>query len=96
MSPNGDGDPSARTIAQMGTPGIISLTTMPACALIGDVKMGIAGISDRFQVLLFAPAFWNGADSILKERLFGLNCYEGNHGEGRERDLLPSRRHPDS
>lgn len=42
---------------------------------------GIAGISDRFQVLLFAPAFWNGADPILKERLFGLNCYEGNHGE---------------
>lgn len=42
---------------------------------------GIAGISDRFQILLFAPAFWNGVDPILKERLFGLNCYEGNHGE---------------
>ncbi len=42
---------------------------------------GIAGISDRFQVLLFSPAFWNGVDPILKERLFGLNCYEGNHGE---------------
>jgi hypothetical protein len=42
---------------------------------------GIAGICDRFSVLLFAPAFWNGADPILKERLFGLNCYEGNHGE---------------
>lgn len=25
--------------------------------------------------------FWNGADSILKERLYGLNSYEGNHGE---------------
>jgi hypothetical protein len=42
---------------------------------------GIAGISDRFQVLLFAPAFWNGVDPILKERLFGLNSLEGNHGE---------------
>ena len=42
---------------------------------------GIAGLSDRFQILLFAPAFWNGADPILKERLFGLNSYEGNHGE---------------
>ncbi len=42
---------------------------------------GIAGICDRFGLLYFAPAFWNGADSILKERLFGLNCYEGNHGE---------------
>jgi len=42
---------------------------------------GLAAISDRFQVLLFGPAFWNGKDPILKERLFGLNCYEGNHGE---------------
>ncbi|MBI3508884.1 MAG: glucosidase [Chlamydiia bacterium] len=41
----------------------------------------IAGISDRFQVLLFAPVFWNGQDPILKERLFGVNSYEGNHGE---------------
>lgn len=42
---------------------------------------GIAGICDRFQLLNFAPAFWNGRDSHLKERLFGVNPYEGNHGE---------------
>jgi hypothetical protein len=42
---------------------------------------GIAGISDRFQLLCFAPAFWNGRDPILKERLFGLDPFEGNHGE---------------
>jgi len=42
---------------------------------------GIAGICDRFQVLAFNPVFWNGKDPILKERLFGLNSYEGNHGE---------------
>lgn len=42
---------------------------------------GIAGICDRFQVLAIAPAFWNGRDPILKERLFGLDSYEGNHGE---------------
>jgi hypothetical protein len=42
---------------------------------------GIAGICDRFQVLVFSPAFWNGKDPILKERHFGLNSYEGNHGE---------------
>lgn len=29
----------------------------------------IAGWCDRFQVLVFAPAFWNGQDPILKERL---------------------------
>src|SRR5579863_6109042 len=42
---------------------------------------GIAGICDRYQILVFAPAFWNGRDPILKERLFGLNSNEGNHGE---------------
>jgi hypothetical protein len=42
---------------------------------------GIAGVSDRYQLLCFAPAFWNGKDPILKERLFGLTPHEGNHGE---------------
>jgi hypothetical protein len=42
---------------------------------------GIAGICDRFQLLCFAPAFWNCRDPILKERLFGLTAHEGNHGE---------------
>lgn len=42
---------------------------------------GIAGWCDRYQVLVFAPAFWNGCDPILKERHFGLNPWEGNHGE---------------
>src|SRR4051812_3300818 len=42
---------------------------------------GIAGVCDRFQILSFAPAFWNGQDPILKERLFGTVSYEGNHGE---------------
>ena len=42
---------------------------------------GIAGICDNHQRLCFALAFWNGRDPILKERLFGLNGNEGNHGE---------------
>jgi hypothetical protein len=42
---------------------------------------GIMGISDNHQRLCFAPAFWNGRDRILKERLYGLNGHEGNHGE---------------
>ena len=42
---------------------------------------GIAGISDEKQKLCFAIALWNGKDPILKERLFGLNNNEGNHGE---------------
>jgi hypothetical protein len=42
---------------------------------------GIAGVCDRYQLLCLAPAFWNGRDPILKERLFGLTAHEGNHGE---------------
>ena len=42
---------------------------------------GLAGISDNHQRLCFALALWNGRDPILKERLFGLTGYEGNHGE---------------
>ena len=42
---------------------------------------GIAGICDRYQLLVLALAFWNGHDPILKERMFGLSCNEGNHGE---------------
>lgn len=42
---------------------------------------GLAGISDYFQNLCFAVALWNGKDPILKERLFGVGNYEGNHGE---------------
>ncbi len=42
---------------------------------------GIGGMSDDQHLLCFAPAFWNGVDPILKERLFGLTGNEGNHGE---------------
>ncbi|HVZ74003.1 MAG TPA: glucosidase [Polyangia bacterium] len=42
---------------------------------------GLLGWCDREARLCFAPALWNGADPILKERLFGLTGNEGNHGE---------------
>src|SRR5271157_5139772 len=42
---------------------------------------GLAGFSDDKQRLCFALALWNGKDSILKERLFGLTNSESNHGE---------------
>jgi hypothetical protein len=42
---------------------------------------GLAGICDRYQLLVFALALWNGRDPILKERLFGVVPSEGNHGE---------------
>ncbi len=42
---------------------------------------GLAGICDRYQLLIFSVALWNGKDAILKERAFGLDSTEGNHGE---------------
>ncbi|MFT4175127.1 MAG: glucosidase [Luteolibacter sp.] len=42
---------------------------------------GLMGWCDRQCRLCFAPALWNGKDTILKERLFGLGGNEGNHGE---------------
>jgi len=42
---------------------------------------GLAGISDRRQLICFALALWNERDPILKERIFGLTGNEGNHGE---------------
>ncbi len=42
---------------------------------------GIAGMSDDQSRLCLSLALWNGADPILKERLFGLTNSEGNHGE---------------
>jgi hypothetical protein len=42
---------------------------------------GIGGICDEKQLLCFSLAFWNKKDPILKERYFGLNNAQGNHGE---------------
>jgi len=42
---------------------------------------GLAGLCDADQVFCFALGLWNGADPIVKERIFGLTGPEGNHGE---------------
>ncbi len=42
---------------------------------------GLAGFCDDKQRLCMALGLWNGKDPILKERLFGLDNSEGNHGE---------------
>ena len=56
---------------------------------------GIAGLCDRYQLLTFALALWNGKDPILKERMYGLTSSEGNRGEDVKEyyfyvDALPS------
>src|SRR3954447_119292 len=42
---------------------------------------GLLGVCDERQKLCLALALWNGADPIAKERIFGLDNPEGNHGE---------------
>lgn len=42
---------------------------------------GLGGFCNRFQNLCMGVALWNERDPYLKERLFGLNGPEGNHGE---------------
>ncbi|NNE45314.1 MAG: glucosidase, partial [Rhodothermales bacterium] len=42
---------------------------------------GLGGFCNRFQNACLGVALWNGKDSHLKERLFGLDGTEGNHGE---------------
>ncbi len=42
---------------------------------------GLLGFCDHHQRICLGLALWNEADSILKERLFGLTNDQGNHGE---------------
>jgi hypothetical protein len=67
------------------SPGGEALGLLPARPrAIGRLPLGedgIAGISDRHQMICFALALWNGRDPILKERVFGLTGREANHSE---------------
>ena len=56
---------------------------------------GMAGLSNIRHELCLALALWNGADPIIKERMFGLTGPQGNHGEDVKEywwylDALPS------
>ena len=42
---------------------------------------GLLGVCDNRGLVCLSLALWNGADAILKERLFGVSGKEGNHGE---------------
>ncbi|CAG2186217.1 Uncharacterized protein YMR196W [Mytilus edulis] len=42
---------------------------------------GIFGLCDEQQQLCMGLTLWNGKDSVVKERFFGLTGPQGNHGE---------------
>ena len=54
---------------------------MRAAAPTAGVRTASPDISDAEQRVCLSLALWNGRDSILKERLFGLTNAQGNHGE---------------
>ncbi len=59
---------------------IFRTTTHAAVPIVGAKTVCSASAIARDR-LCFALSLWNGQDSILKERLFGLGTKEGNHGE---------------
>ena len=52
-----------------------------ARARIAGARTASLGSATTACACVSRSAFWNGADPILKERFFGLNNREGNHGE---------------
>ena len=81
MSLKGPGELCERIIVRMGMPGVISLLKCPSTKLIDGEKMGLRGGAIGIRCWFFPPLFGTDRDPILKERLFGLNAHEGNHGE---------------
>ena len=67
--------------ADRAMPGAISRMTTPAPARIAGPKTGFWASRDNHQRLVFCLGLLERHDPILKERLFGLNGHEGNHGE---------------
>ena len=81
MFPSELGGLSGKIIVPMVMLGIISLMIWPDLGLIDGEKMVCWLVRLLPKSGFFILALWNGKDPILKERLFGLNPYEGNHGE---------------
>jgi hypothetical protein len=42
---------------------------------------GLAGVSDKRQLICLSLGLWNEKDDILKEKAFGVTNSQGNHGE---------------
>ena len=81
MSASASGARCARTTAPTATPGTTCRTTRHARAPTAGARTASPASATTQQRLCFALTLWNGADPILKERLFGLSGPEGNHGE---------------
>ena len=61
---------------------------MRAAAPIAGARTASPACRDAEQRVCLSLALWNGRDSILKERLFGLTNSQGNHGEDVKEDYF--------
>ena len=78
------------------TPGTTSPTTWPAARPIAGARTASPASATATSSSCFAPAFWNGRDPILKERLFGLTAARRQPRRGRQGILLLPRQHADA
>ena len=81
ISASGSGAPCGRTTAPTGNAWGYFTHDQARSRAYHWGEDGLAGFSDDEQRLCLGLALWNGQDAILKERLFGLDNAEGNHGE---------------
>ena len=79
--PSGPGARCGRTTATAATRGATSRTITPGPGRTGGTRTAWPGSPTSTTICAWALALWNGADPILKERMFGLTGPQGNHGE---------------
>ena len=60
---------------------MLLVIVMPGVMHTDGVKKESQDFAIEDKILCIAPAFWNGKDEMIKERLFGLTNNQGNHGE---------------
>ena len=94
-SPSASGARCARTTRPTARRGTICRSTTPRCAPTAGATTACSASATTAASSCFCVALWNGADPILKERLFGLSGNEGQPRRGRQGALLVPRRDAD-
>ncbi len=79
--PSASGARCARTTRPTAKRGTTSRSITPRCARTAGATTACSASATTADSSCFCVALWNGADAILKERLFGVSGKEGNHGE---------------
>ena len=78
------------------TPGAICTHDLARAKAYRWGEDGIAGLCDRYQLLCFAPAFWNERDPHPQGAAVRPRPVRGQSRRGRQGVLLPRRQHADA